>query len=116
MTEAQVHHEISSVPVPYILVQRSLRLTGSVDLAGAKNAVLVIMVSLILTKGRSVLRNVPASDDVLNMMRLLSDLGAVCTFDSAEKVLEIDTTHVEGMRIRPEIMKKMRASVLAMGP
>jgi len=104
------------VEVPYLEVHQSLGLEGQAALSGAKNAVLVIMTSLILSRGVSVLRNVPASDDVLQMITLLETLGASVTFDKEANVLEVDTTHLEGYRVRPEIMKKMRASVLVMGP
>ncbi|MES1224639.1 MAG: hypothetical protein ABUT20_54610, partial [Bacteroidota bacterium] len=42
-----------------LVMQQSLGLQGSVELSGAKNAVLVIMASLILTEGLSTLKNVP---------------------------------------------------------
>jgi hypothetical protein len=45
---------------PYLEVHQSLGLEGQATLSGAKNAVLVIMTSLILSRGVSVLRNVPA--------------------------------------------------------
>ena len=61
--------------------RQSHALHGTVELAGAKNAVLVIMASLILTDGKSVLTNVPANDDVWQMIKLLRDLGAEVTFD-----------------------------------
>ena len=46
----------------HIVIEQSRALCGTVELAGAKNAVLVIMSSLILTDGKSVLTNVPAND------------------------------------------------------
>lgn len=104
------------VDVPYLAIEQSLGLEGEVTLSGAKNAVLVIMTSLILVKGVSILRNVPASDDVLQMIGLLTSLGAEVSFDQHANILEVDTNHLEGYRVKPEIMKKMRASVLVMGP
>ncbi len=46
----------------YLVVEQSLGLTGNAPLRGAKNAVLVIIASLILTQGKSKLTNVPGSD------------------------------------------------------
>ena len=110
-------------PVPHVSIQpatlvieQSLGLQGEVELIGAKNAVLCIMASLLLTEGVSVLRNVPDSADVHQMISLLSELGAQVTLDAAQHILRIDTTFVRGYFVRPEIMKKMRASVLVMGP
>lgn len=100
----------------YLIVEHSPCLSGQALLEGAKNAVLVIMASLILTSGRSRLTNVPASSDVYMMIALLTELGAQVVFDEALGLLEVDTTTLDRWQISAEIMKKMRASVLAMGP
>ncbi len=105
-----------SVEAPYLIVEQSLALDGQLFLSGAKNAVLVIMTSLILSRGISILRNVPASDDVFQMIKLLTELGACITFDERDNILEVDTRKLDGYRVSPDIMKKMRASVLVMGP
>ncbi len=104
------------IEAPYLEVHQSLGLEGQASLSGAKNAVLVIMTSLILSRGVSVVRNVPASDDVFQMITLLESLGAVVIFDEEANILEVDTKNLDGYRVKPEIMKKMRASVLVMGP
>ncbi len=100
----------------YLVVEKSGPLSGEVSLCGAKNAVLVIMTSLILTRGRSVLHNVPAIEDVYVMMTVLQELGAVVVFDKEHHMLTVDTTELSATSVRPELMKKMRASVLVMGP
>ena len=53
-----------------LIIETSPSLAGTVELSGAKNAVLVIMASLLLTTGKSKLTNVPHSKDVLNMIQL----------------------------------------------
>lgn len=100
----------------YLIVENSSCLSGEASLEGAKNAVLVIMASLILTKGISRLTNVPASRDVSVMSALLTELGAMVVFNAQEKMLIIDTTHLNGFQVSADVMKQMRASVLAMGP
>lgn len=100
----------------YCIIEESPALHGTVVLDGAKNAVLAIMASLVLTSGRSKLTNVPASSDVYQMIQLLSDLGATVVFDEAEKTLFVDTSLLEKWSVCPAIMKKMRASILVMGP
>ena len=99
-----------------LIIEPSGKLSGTAELVGAKNAVLVIMASLILTAGKSRLTNVPYSHDVLQMIKLLESLGADIFFDLHAHLLEVDTTHLNRWRVCPEIMKKMRASVLVMGP
>jgi UDP-N-acetylglucosamine 1-carboxyvinyltransferase len=100
----------------YLVIEQSAPLVGEVSLAGAKNAVLVIMASLLLTSGKSHVGNVPLSDDVYQMIALLQDLGAEVNFDSLTGTLEVDTSHIRHYTVHPEIMKKMRASILVMGP
>lgn len=100
----------------YVLIEKSPALKGEIELAGAKNAVLVIMASLILTAGKSKLTNVPVSDDVNNMIQLLTELGAVITFDREKQTLEVDTSNLNRYTVNAELMKKMRASILVMGP
>ena len=100
----------------YILVKQSLSLAGQSCLVGAKNAVLPIMASLILTQGKNILQNVPNSEDVRQMIKLLSDLGAVVVFKPEANYLEVDTTNLSSFDVKQEIMNKMRASILVMGP
>jgi UDP-N-acetylglucosamine 1-carboxyvinyltransferase len=100
----------------YLLVKQSRPLRGVARVTGAKNAVLVIMASLLLTEGISFLRNVPISDDIYQMINLLRILGVRIRFDDQQGILEIDTSHMIGYTVPVEIMKKMRASILVMGP
>ena len=104
------------MPNAHIIIEQSLELQGEASLFGAKNAVLCSMASLILTKGKSKLKNVPHSHDVLQMIKLLKNLGAEVTFFKDEHSLEVDTTSVNAWNVKADIMKKMRASVLVMGP
>lgn len=99
-----------------IIINQSLELEGQATLSGAKNAVLVIIASLILTEGKSILYNVPNSDDVLQMITLMRELGAHITFDSSNNTLEVETSFIAHYKVSPPLMKKMRASVLVMGP
>ena len=64
-----------------LIIEPSGKLFGTAELVGAKNAVLVVMASLILTAGKSKLTNVPHSHDVLQMIKLLESLGADIFFD-----------------------------------
>ncbi len=100
----------------YLKVEQSPALTGEVLLSGAKNAVLVTIASLVLTKGKSILHNVPASADVFEMMELLMCLGATTFFDTEQHHLFVDTTYLNNWIVPAEIMRKTRTSILAMGP
>lgn len=109
-------YESKNMNIGYLEVKQTKQFEGTVDLIGAKNAVLVIMASLLLTAGKSKLYNVPASADVMHMIKLLQHMGADIHFWIDEHILEVDTTHVDKWKVDVEIMKKMRASILVMGP
>ncbi len=118
-SESLVHAYSIASHVPqtaYLMVKQSLYLEGQVALTGAKNAALVTMASLLLTTGKSVVRNIPASADVYNMIQLLQELGAEVMFDESHNILIVDTTHVSGHAVSADLMSKMRASVLVLGP
>lgn len=100
----------------YIAIDQSEALSGTVMLDGAKNAVLVIIASLILTKGTSVLHNVPDNADVRNMIDLLRYFGAHASFDLEHHTLTVDTSNIDRYIVNPDIMNQMRASILVMGP
>ena len=100
----------------YLKVEKSPELKGTVELSGAKNAVLVTIASLILTNGKSVLYNVPASADVYAMGDLLINLGASVNFDAEKHQFSADTTTLHAWTIDAQTMQKTRTSILAMGP
>lgn len=108
--------QVPTASTEILIVNQSVPLKGEVKLTGAKNAVLVIMASLILTSGKSKLTNVPASQDVWHMIKLLNDLGATTSFDPLLGILDVDTTNIDKYAVNPDIMKKMRASILVLGP
>jgi len=100
----------------YLEMQSSPPLSGTVHVNGAKNAVLAMMTSLLLTRGKSLLHNVPVLTDVHYMCDVLRSLGAYVTFDTENNQLLVDTTHVDKFHVSADLMRKMRASVLVMGP
>jgi len=100
----------------FIIIENTRNIAGEISLSGAKNAVLVIMISLLLTDGKSTLKNVPDSADVAYMIKLLEGLGAKVSFDHKNKILIVDTSSVNNYTVDQFIMQKMRASILVLGP
>ncbi|MDP3788288.1 MAG: UDP-N-acetylglucosamine 1-carboxyvinyltransferase [Candidatus Chromulinivorax sp.] len=100
----------------FILVKKSVPLTGQVLVSGAKNAALPILASLVLTSGISVLKNVPHLTDIESMVSLLEQLGAVIDADYASGILTVDTTDIHRWQVSEEIMQKTRASIVILGP
>jgi UDP-N-acetylglucosamine 1-carboxyvinyltransferase len=90
-------------------------LDGEVIIAGAKNAALPILLSTILTDEKVCLKNVPDLADVKTSFKLLQDLGKKCNYDAETGVAVIEggvTSHVASY----ELVKTMRASIMALGP
>ena len=96
-------------------VQKSNPLKGSVKIDGAKNAVLPIIAGTLLAgKGKSVLHNVPDLTDVHNICGLLNHLGAKTEYKN--NTLTVDATEITTTEAPYELVSKMRASFLVMGP
>lgn len=100
----------------HLSITMSPPLCGTILLTGAKNATLPILASLLLTSGTSTLTNVPNSADVFCMLKLFRGLGAQIDHDTAHNTVTIDTSNVKHCQVNPDIMNKMRASILVMGP
>lgn len=99
-----------------LVIRESNPISGVIELSGAKNAVLVIMASILLTSGISILDNVPASADIYCMIELLISLGVDINFDSVLGRLIIDTRKLSKYEVSENLMSKMRASFLVVGP
>ena len=97
-----------------LIVQGGSPLVGRVRVGGAKNSALPLMCACLLTRGRNRLSNVPDLRDVRTMARLLSTLGVKADFKNGELLL--DTSRAQGDECPYELVKTMRASVLALGP
>ena len=98
-----------------IIVKGGNRLAGSVNIEGSKNAVLPILVaSLLPVKGRSVLTNVPNLSDVDTLTSLLKLLGA--KVETEEGTVKVDSSNGLSYNAPYDLVSKMRASMLVMGP
>lgn len=90
------------------------RLSGTVGVLGAKNAVLKEMAAMLLAPGRYRLTNVPAIADVELMCDVLRHTGAHCSFTDHQLDISIPD------EIRPdapiELVRAMRASIVVLGP
>jgi UDP-N-acetylglucosamine 1-carboxyvinyltransferase len=89
-------------------------LDGIVEIAGAKNSALKLMAASLLADGRTTLRNVPKIQDCITMVEVLEHLGVVCTWDDGALVLE--TAGVRPAETPYELVSRMRASILVLGP
>ena len=98
-----------------IIVRGGQRLSGNVRVSGAKNAVLPILAATLLAKeGESVITDVPYLDDVITIQQVLSALGGKLTYDN--ETMRISARHLTSFEAPYELVRKMRASFLVMGP
>jgi UDP-N-acetylglucosamine 1-carboxyvinyltransferase len=96
-----------------LLIRGGVPLHGTVEISGAKNAVLPILAATLLTAEPCVIRRVPDLSDVKFMGKILESLGARVVWDG-------DSVTVQAHRIRPfgdyDLIRKMRGSICILGP
>ena len=90
------------------------RLEGTVVVSGAKNSALKLMAAAVLAEGRTTLRNVPRIQDCLTMAEVLEHLGAGVAW--VDDGLVLDTTDVRPLETPYDLVSRMRASILVLGP
>jgi len=108
---------MTSGPETRYIVRGGNPLQGTVFVQGAKNAALkMIAASLLAEKGRTVLRNVPAIEDVRRAVELAQAVGAVVKFHEAERTLVVDASELTSSVLPADIASRFRASVLFVPP
>lgn len=98
-----------------LLIEGGAQLNGVVTASGAKNAALPILASSILLQDKLIVSNVPHLNDITTMLEILSSMGAFMTFNENMDI-EIDTSSINNLKARYELVKTMRASILVLGP
>ena len=99
----------------YLRINGGKKLSGSVKISGAKNAALPLIALSILSKNEVVIKNLPAVSDIHTLIQLLSNLGAKCEFLDANTA-KIDPREINSTKAIYDIVRKMRASILVLGP
>ena len=100
-----------------IIVRGGNKLNGTVEIEGAKNAVLPILAASILpTEGRTVLHNVPILSDVFTMNNVIRFLNVKVGFDEDQKEITVDSTDELSYEAPFKYVSKMRASIVVLGP
>ncbi|MDE3058073.1 MAG: UDP-N-acetylglucosamine 1-carboxyvinyltransferase [Bacteroidota bacterium] len=96
------------------IIQGGKNLRGTVSISGAKNASLALMPATLLASGKYELANTPDLRDVTTMSKLLQTMGV--TIERNNHTLHINTFRVNKFEAPYEHVKKMRASIYALGP
>ena len=93
------------------------KLTGTAKISGSKNAALPILIAgLLIEKGETVIKNVPNLADIQTVLNLLEHLGVKVTRDMKEHVVALDASNLTCHEASYDLVRKMRASFLVMGP
>ena len=100
-----------------LIIHGGRPLKGRVKISGAKNAVLPIIAATLLgQESASVLDEVPALEDVHTITEVLKKLGVKADFDESKHQLRVDSTVIGSCEAPYDLVRKMRASFLIMGP
>lgn len=98
----------------YLEIEGTNHLSGNVAISGAKNAALPLIVSSILAKNGVKINNVPNVADIKTLISLLENLGAKVNFQNNSALLNTNTLNQTIAKY--DIVRKMRASILTLGP
>ena len=98
----------------HIVIEGNHQLNGDIYIKGAKNAVLKQMVLPILASGKYEISNVPNITDVTYMREVLSYIGIKSSFENS--TLSVDSPENIGIETPYELVQKMRASIVILGP
>ncbi len=96
-----------------IVINGGRKLTGEINIQGAKNAALPLLAATILINGRSVLHNCPKLSDVETSLKILRFIG--CDVSRYGSTVVVDATYVNGYAIPEELMGEMRSSIVFLG-
>lgn len=96
-----------------LIITGQTRLSGSVTVSGAKNAVVAMIPATLLVNGISRIENVPHVSDVEKIINIIKNLGAKVTWE--DNLLEIDASNISGYTANYDLVKKMRGSYYLLG-
>ncbi len=94
----------------------SKSLKGKIQISGAKNSALPLITATLLTDQAVVLENVPALADIVSMSELLMQFGTKVEADLSHNRIQLQTTTATSLVAPYDIVRKMRASILVLGP
>lgn len=90
------------------------KLQGTIKVSGSKNAALPILCATLLTDQKSTITNVPDIADIHTLLEIFSSLGVTTTFN--DHTVTIDPVGLKRTPVPEELICKMRASILLLGP
>ena len=98
----------------YLEIEGGHKLSGTITISGAKNAALPLIAATLLSDKPVTLKNLPNVVDIRTLLKLLQILGAKINHD--DTTVTIDCSNINSTKAVYEIVSKMRASILVLGP
>lgn len=98
-----------------IIVEGGNKLSGEVNISLAKNSILPIIVASLLSEDEVIIQEAPMLEDVIVLIDLLKAMNCIVDLDKKNN-LKINASNIELIDMNSELIRKMRASFLIMGP
>lgn len=98
----------------HLVIEGPCKLEGSVKVSGSKNASLPILAASLLFPGKTVFHNLPGLSDIRFFLQILESLGAKTGRENG--AVWVDASSIDSVKADYELVRKMRASVLVLGP
>ena len=96
-----------------LIIEGGNRLYGSINICGAKNAILPLLAATLLTNSRSVIHNCPNIADVNISQKILEHLG--CKVARQNKTISVDSSYANCYEVPEILMREMRSSIVFLG-
>ena len=98
-----------------LIIKGGVKLNGTINISGSKNATLPILAATILSNEKVILKNVPLVNDVLTMINLLRSIGSSIDLNKRKKTIKIFNNKKLKTFAPYYLLKTMRAGVLVLG-
>ena len=98
-----------------LIITGNRPLQGEVRISGAKNAILPILAATLLADRPVIVSNIPHLQDITTIMELLGHMGVKLMIGESMDI-EVDSSSINQLRAPYDLVKKMRASILVLGP
>jgi UDP-N-acetylglucosamine 1-carboxyvinyltransferase len=102
--------------VDKLIIEGCDSLEGEISISGAKNAALPILIASLLAAGKHTITNIPNLVDISSTLSLLGRIGAPSLREEGSNSVVIDTTRISFSEAPYDVVRKMRASFLVLGP
>ncbi len=96
-----------------LVINGGRRLSGEINVQGAKNSALPILAACVLVKGESVIHNCPDLSDIDAAIKILRHLG--CKVNKENNTVTVDSNEISCYNIPDSLMREMRSSIVFLG-